>query len=218
MEQAIVLLSGGVDSAVALWWAKARGWDVHPLTFEYFGRPKKEDEAMQALVARAGVRPVRHVALPFLQEIDDLRKERAIGNARLLESPEGYIPARNLIFYSLAAYHAEIDGIRYIVGGHNGTDPEAFPDAGPRFFESLNRILRRSLWSSKTTPVEAVIPLSGKSKADVVRMGVAMGVPFGVTWSCYWNRPVHCGTCQSCRERKEAFAAAGAADPASYEA
>lgn len=217
MEQAIVLLSGGVDSAVALWWAKAQGWDVRPLTFEYFGRPRRENTAIDALVARAGIRPARRVDLPFLKEIDDVRKE-GLPNRVLLASPEGYIPARNLIFYSLAAYHAEIDGARYIVGGHNGTDPEAFPDSSPAFFETLNRVFHASLWAASKTPVETVIPLSGKPKEDVVRMGLAMDVPFEVTWSCYWDRDRHCGTCASCRERRAAFAATGTRDPVPYDA
>ena len=217
LARAIVLLSGGVDSAVALWWAKGRGWDVEPLTFSYFGRPRNEDVAIDALVVRAGVRPPRHVDLPFLKEVDDLRKE-GFGNRVLVDSPEGYIPARNLIFYSLAAYFAELEGVRYLVGGHNGIDPEAFPDASPQFFQHLNRVFGMSLWSAERTPVEAVIPLSGKPKDEVVRMGLSMEVPFEVTWSCYWDRDRHCGTCASCRERKGAFAAAGAVDPVAYDA
>ncbi len=216
MERAIVLLSGGVDSAVALWWAKARGWEVRPLTFDYYGRPKRERTAIQALVERAGVRPVRSVELPFLREVDDLRPS-GFENRALNESPEGYIPARNLVFYSLAAYYAELDGVRYLVGGHNGTDPESFPDASPKFFDHLNRVFGMSLWSYADAPVEVVIPLSGKSKEEVLRLGQHLGVPFELTWSCYWDQDVHCGTCASCRERREAFEAIGVKDPVAYE-
>lgn len=217
MERAIVLLSGGVDSAVTLWWAKKQGWDVHPLTFDYFGRPRREHTATEALVKRAGVRPIRYVDLPFLKEVDDLR-EGGLENAALEASPEGYIPARNLIFYSLAAYFAELDGTHYLVGGHNGTDPESFPDASPKFFQFLNSVFELSLWSSDRSPVQVVVPLGGKSKEDVLRMGRDMGVPFELTWSCYWDRDTHCGTCVSCRERREAFAAIGMKDPVPYEA
>ena len=73
MERAIVLLSGGIDSAVTLWWAKARGWDLRPLTFDYFGRPKREHGAITALTQQVGVENARHVELPFLKEVDDLR-------------------------------------------------------------------------------------------------------------------------------------------------
>ncbi len=216
MDRAIVLLSGGIDSAVALWWAKSQGWDVRPLTFDYFGRPKREHAAIRALVGRATVGPVRSVRLPFLKEVDDLRPS-GFENAALNESPEGYIPARNLIFYSLAAYYAELDGTRYLVGGHNGTDPESFPDASPRFFEHLNGLLGMSLWSYKRSPAEVVLPLAGKPKEDVLRLGRRLGVPFELTWSCYWDQDTHCGTCVSCTERRGAFAAVGLEDPVPYE-
>ncbi|TMA00774.1 MAG: 7-cyano-7-deazaguanine synthase [Methanobacteriota archaeon] len=215
MERAIVLLSGGVDSAVALWWAKKQGWDIRPLTFDYFGRPKRENGAVRALTSQAETAPIRHVDLPFLKEVDDLRKE-GFENRILLDSPEGYIPGRNLIFYGLAGYYAELDAARYLVGGHNGVDPESFPDSSPKFFNFLNSMFHLSLWSYDKAPVQILVPLSGKSKEEVVRMGLEMNVPFDVTWSCYWDRAVHCGTCVSCRERKEAFSAVGVEDPVEY--
>jgi 7-cyano-7-deazaguanine synthase len=216
MDRAIVLLSGGVDSAVTLWWAKAQGWDVQPLSFDYFNRPRREHTAVDALVARAGVRPIRYVDLPFLKEVDDLRPA-GFANPILKDSPEGYIPARNLIFYGLAAYYAELEGTRYIVGGHNGIDPESFPDASPKFFNFLNSVYHLSLWSYPKSPLQVLVPLSGKTKEDVVRMGLKDNVPFDVTWSCYWDRDLHCGTCVSCVERKAAFAAVGVPDPVPYE-
>lgn len=216
MDRAIVLLSGGIDSAVALWWAREQGWDVQPLTFDYYGRPKREHAAIEGLVRRAGVHRVRTVDLPFLKEVDDLRPT-GFENAALNESPEGYVPARNLIFYGLASYFAELAGARYLVGGHNRADPESFPDAGPKFFDQLNRLLGMSLWSYRQSPVEVVVPLREKSKEDVLRLGRQLGVPFELTWSCYWDQPVHCGTCISCTERREAFAAIGIEDPVPYE-
>ena len=217
MERAIVLVSGGVDSAVGLWWARAQGWEVRPLTFDYFGRPKRELAAVADLVERAGVRPVRTVDLPFLKEVDDLRPS-GFENRALAESPEGYIPARNLFFFSLAAYYAELDAARHLVGGHNAADPAAFPAASPRFFDHLNQLFGMSLWSYERSPLEVVLPLRGRSKEEVVRMGRSLGVPFELTWSCYWDRDAPCGTCVSCTERREAFAAAGLEDPAPYPA
>jgi 7-cyano-7-deazaguanine synthase len=215
-ERAIVLLSGGVDSAVTLWWAKQQGWQIRPLTFDYFGRPRREQDAVQHLTSRAGTEAVRQVSLPFLKEVDDLKKE-GFENRTLLQAPEGYIPGRNLIFYGLAGYFAEIESARYILGGHNGIDPESFPDSSPKFFNFLNSVFHLSLWSYNASPVKILVPLSGKSKEDVVRLGLEMKVPFDLTWSCYWDRSVHCGTCVSCRERREAFAKVGVKDPVEYE-
>jgi 7-cyano-7-deazaguanine synthase len=217
MDRAIVLLSGGVDSAVTLWWATRQGWKIRPLTFDYFGRPRRERDAVKDLTSRVGSDPVRQVDLPFLKEIDDLRKE-GLDNRKLLQAPEGYIPGRNLIFYGLAGHYAELDGARYILGGHNGIDPESFPDSSPKFFNFLNSMFHLSLWSYDASPVQILIPLSGKSKEEVVRLGLDMKVPFDQTWSCYWDREVHCGTCVSCRERREAFEKVGVEDPVPYEA
>src|SRR5438046_1454169 len=143
---------------------------------------------------------------------------RGFENRYLLDSPEGYIPGRNLIFYGLAGYYAELDAVQYIIGGHNGIDPESFPDSSPKFFNFLNSVFHLSLWSYDKSPVKILVPLSGKSKEDVIRMGLAMDVPFEVTWSCYWDKAVHCGICVSCRERREAFAQVGIEDPVEYEA
>src|SRR2546426_2300221 len=111
MERAIVLLSGGIDSAVTLWWAKQQGWDIRPLTFDYFGRPRREHDAVLALTSRIVTGPVRRVDLPFLKEVDDLRKE-VLENRELLESPEGYIPGLNLIFYGRPGHFAELHPVR----------------------------------------------------------------------------------------------------------
>ena len=216
-EKAIVLLSGGIDSAVSLWWARAKGWDVRPLTFHYHRRPPQEVVATRNLLKTSGLGGLREIDLPFLREVDDLRSG-SLENEVLRGSPEGYIPARNMVFYSLAAYEAEPLGARWVIGGHNGSDPEAFPDASPKFFNFFNSMYRLGLWSYPKTPVQILLPLSGKSKVDVVRLGLDLGVPLELTWSCYWDREKHCGKCASCTERREAFAALGIRDPLEYEA
>ena len=213
--RALVLFSGGIDSAVTLWWAKAQGWEVLPLTFHYFRRPDREVRATRRLKDLAGLPALREVELPFLKEVYDLRDE-GVANQLLLESPEGYIPARNMVFYALAAYYAEVEGARWVLGGHNGTDPDSFPDASPKFFNFVNSMYRIGLWSWPKTPVQILLPLSGKSKVEVVRLGRELGVPFEHTWSCYWDGDVHCGVCESCRERRAAFAALGVPDPIAY--
>jgi len=212
--RAILLLSGGLDSAVALWWARAQGYEVLPLTFHYHRRPKAEVAAMRRQLEKVGRPRLREMDLPFLKDAEDLMQTETAVNSLLAKSPEGYIPARNMIFYALAAYQAEVENASLVIGGHNGLDPETFPDSSPKFWNSLNGLYRLGIWSYAASPVQVVQPLSGKDKAAVVRMGIGLGVPFEDTWSCYWDGEAHCGTCPSCLERKEAFAGAGFDDPA----
>jgi 7-cyano-7-deazaguanine synthase len=203
--QAIVLLSGGLDSAVAMYWSKSQGWDVIPAEFEYHERPERERRACRDLRSQAGIRDLITIPIPFLREISDISPPE-LNNPMLTRAPQGYIPLRNLIFYSLAAYHAEIRGARYIVGGHNRTDCESFPDAGEAFWEQLNRILGLAIWSHAAIHTEIVLPLLKLGKAEVIRLGYRLGVPFDLTWSCYYNADQPCGTCESCLERAQAFA------------
>lgn len=214
-KRAVVLLSGGIDSAVSLWWTQAQGWNAMALTFNYFRRPEKEKEATEALVRRIGNCVLRQVDLPFLREVVDVEDSRP-GKRALSKAPEGYIPARNMIFYSIAASEAEIWNAEHVVGGHNGSDPETFPDSDPRFFERLNRLYEFGLWSYPKKRTRIVLPLMKKSKEDVVKLGLSLGVPFELTWSCYWDGQSHCGKCPSCVERIGAFEKIGVGDPVPY--
>jgi 7-cyano-7-deazaguanine synthase len=137
-------------------------------------------------------------------------------NPRLPSAPEGYVPARNLVFYALALNQAEILGARYVIGGHNSGDSHVFPDASPRFFSAVNELGRIGLWSWEASPVEVIVPLSGLTKERVLQLGLELGVRFEHTWSCYGDGPVHCGVCESCRERQEAFRNIGSMDPVPY--
>ncbi len=210
-DRALVLLSGGLDSAVALYWACSHGWDVHALEFDYHERPAGERRACHALCAHAGIREPLVVPLPFIREVADMLPEM-VTNAALFGAPEGYVPSRNLIFYALAVHHAEIAGARFIVCGHNRTDGERFPDAGVEFWHRLNQILPLAQWSHAAIRTEIVLPLIELGKAEVVKMGQCLRVPFELTWSCYFNAGHPCGTCSSCLERERAFAAAGLRD------
>ena len=213
--RALILLSGGIDSAVSLWWAKGQGWELLPMTVDYHERPAAETRAVRDLLAAANVPRLLQVPLPFLKEMSDL-KEDGLANPLLARAPDAYIPARNLIFYALAGYYAETLGAPLIVGGHNGIDPETFPDSSPDFFAHVNSLYRLGLWSYPAAPVSIKLPLSGKPKEEVVKMGLQLAVPFERTWSCYFDGDRHCGRCPSCVERREAFRRLGVSDPVAY--
>ncbi len=213
--RALVLLSGGLDSAVCLWWARTQGWDLLPMTVNYHERPAAEVRAVRDLLAAVGTRDLLQVPLPFLKEVDDLKRD-GLENPLLADAPDAYIPARNMIFYALAGYYAETLGTPLVVGGHNGIDPETFPDSSPDFFTHVNSLYRLGLWSYPRNQVSIKLPLAGRPKEEVVTMGLKLGVPFERTWSCYYDGDRHCGRCPSCLERKDAFRGVGLTDPVPY--
>jgi 7-cyano-7-deazaguanine synthase len=202
-SRALVLLSGGVDSAVSLYWALSQGWNLATIECEYYMRPDRERQACRRLRAHAAVQETISVPLDFVREVADLPS--GLISPALAGAPEGYIPSRNLLFYSLAAYYAELGGRGIIVGGHNRTDSESFPDAGERFFVQLNDLLRLSMWSHPKILTRIVLPLIDMDKSQVIKLGKSLGVPFELTWSCYYDAEVPCGTCESCVERRSAF-------------
>lgn len=189
MPRSLVLFSGGLDSAVALWWTLREGHDVVPLSYRYRGRPAKEARAARDLAARAGLTLVE-ADLPFLSEPEP----PAPG------TPRGYIPARNAVFYAVACYHAETLGCELIVGGHNADDASRFADARAPFFARLEGVLADGLLGDGRAP-RLVMPLAALSKLDVVRMGREMAVPLALAWSCYEDGEAPCGFCPACQER-----------------
>lgn len=207
--RALVLLSGGIDSTVACWWALDQGYEVRALTLNYFKRPPPEQRATRRIAEEAGV-GLTELDLPWLRELED-PEHPLLDNPGLADAPEGYVPARNPIVYAIAAHVAEIVGAETIVGGHNDVDPERFPDASAGFFERFGDLLSDSLASGMELGIEQ--PLLGLSKREVVEEGLRLGAPLEASWSCYERGPEPCGECPSCRTRREAFQAAGIEDP-----
>lgn len=209
--RAVVMLSGGVDSTVALFWARSEGLEVLPVSIEFDGRPRREVEAVRRIVMTAGAGPLARLPLPFVRLARDLPSYKNLPRA----VPYGYIPLRNLMFYTLAAYHADANGARYVIGGHLKDDSIDFPDASPTYFGQMNALIQRSTdgWSAAGPP-EVLLPLSGSRKEDVVRIGRKLGAPFELTWSCWIDGDKPCGSCVSCKDRAEAFERAGMKDPA----
>ncbi len=206
MRRALVLTSGGLDSTVALWWARREGYDVAPLTFHYPGRPRGEKRATREIVALAGLEAIE-AELPFLHEASDADAARR--QSRFRGAPPGYIPARNALFYAAACYHANVLGCEAVVGGHNAEDAARFPDASRRFFADLESLLHRGLWTAPGVPAPRLeMPLLGLDRAGVLALGAELKAPIDATWSCYEDGEGPCGVCPACLQRGPASATA----------
>jgi 7-cyano-7-deazaguanine synthase len=203
--QALALVSGGIDSTVALWWALDQGYEVHALTMHYFKRPPPERQATETITELAGVE-LTAIEMPWMRELED-PVHPLLDNPALADAPEGYVPARNPILYALAAHVAEIVGAETVVGGHNGVDPERFPDASASFFERFGDLMADSLHSDVDLTIEQ--PLLGLDKTEVVERGLERGAPVEASWSCYELGPDPRRECPACEERARAFQAAG---------
>jgi len=206
---AVIMLSGGLDSTVALWWARSNDIEVLPISIEFGGRPRGELAAVESIARAAMVGPVSRMPLPFVR----LAAQLPAYKDPKRPFPLGYIPLRNLLFYTLAAYHADAHGARYVVGGHLKEDSMEFPDATPAYFDEMNSLFRRSTDGfNRSGAPEVLLPLVGMTKTEVVRLGAELGAPFELTWSCWVDGQSPCGKCIACKDRAEAFEKAGLRD------
>ncbi|MFX1455207.1 MAG: 7-cyano-7-deazaguanine synthase QueC [Promethearchaeota archaeon] len=210
-NRAVILISGGIDSATALYWAINQGYNPIALSFNYRYRPEKEINASSILSKNLGVEIIE-IPIDFMQEAIDLRLEGKPAPSAV-NAPEGFIPSRNLIFYSIAAYYAEIYGCKYIIGGHIKTDPKKFPDASPSYFKSLEKLINKGKHSKDKTVIKILLPLINKNKVEVLKLAIELQVPLDLTWSCYNDDVKPCGRCSSCNSRKEAFSRLHYHDP-----
>ena len=220
MKQAVVLLSGGLDSMVCAALAREAGYSVVALTLDYNQRHRVELDAARRIAAELAE---RHVLLPL-----DLR---AFGGSALtsdIEVPKGgvgegipvtYVPARNTIFLSLALGLAEAIGARDIFIGVNALDYSGYPDCRPEFvagFEKLANLATKA--GIEGDPFRLHAPLQDMTKADIAREAVRLGLDAGLSHSCYDPAPdgAACGECDACQLRAKGFAEAGIADPTVY--
>ena len=221
MRSAVVLLSGGLDSYTAAAMVRAEGFRLHALTVRYGQRHAREIAAARAVAA--GLHVERHVELDVdlaafggssLTGDAPVPKDRAITPG---EIPSTYVPARNTVFLSLALGWAEVLGTTDIVIGVNALDYSGYPDCRPEYiaaFEHLAGLATRAGVEGARFTVHA--PLLSLSKADIIRRGVALGLDYGLTHSCYDPDPSGrpCRRCDSCVLRATGFAQAGVVDPA----
>ncbi|MCX5796939.1 MAG: 7-cyano-7-deazaguanine synthase QueC [Elusimicrobia bacterium] len=221
MKRAVVLLSGGLDSATALYWARAKGYKPTALTVHYGQRHVRELQAARALARRAGADwvPVR-LSLPWLKAsslVDRKKRLPEISASRIGKGPipSTYVPGRNTVFLSLAVSLADAAGAEAVVIGSNAQDFSGYPDCRPEFnaaFQKTARLGTRRGAEGKRLALLA--PLQRLDKAGIVRLARRLKVPLELTWSCYAGGQRPCGRCDSCKLRARGFAAAGVKDPA----
>jgi 7-cyano-7-deazaguanine synthase len=223
MTRTVVLLSGGLDSATALAVAQSRGDECHTLAFDYGQRHRAELAAARRVSAALGAKSHRELALP----IGELGGS-ALTDARLAVPEHGgsgipitYVPARNTVFLSLALAYAEVLDADKIVIGVNALDFSGYPDCRPEFVAAFERLARLATKRGvEGRPVGIDAPLVALTKREIIGLGQALGVDYASTVSCYQAdaQGRACGRCDSCRLRREGFAAAGLADPTRYQA
>ena len=219
---AVVLVSGGLDSATCLAIARSEGHDCHALSFSYGQRHSAELAAAARVSERLGARQhrVMNIDLAAFGGSALTDASIAVPEAPTAGIPVTYVPARNTVFLSLALAWAEVLGARDIYIGVNAVDYSGYPDCRPEFvaaFEKMANLATRA-GVEGTAPVRIRTPLISLTKAEIIRRGTELGVAFEDTVSCY-QADVEgraCGRCDSCRLRREGFIAAGLADPTRY--
>jgi 7-cyano-7-deazaguanine synthase len=215
-KKAIVLLSGGLDSATTLYYAKAGGYDVRALIFDYGQRHRREIAAARAVARSAGVPfEVVKISMPWKgSALLDLSVRVPSHGVKKNSIPPTYVPARNIIFLSFAASFAEAVGARDVFIGANAVDYSGYPDCRPKFFKAFQAALDQGLKTGvEHKGIRILTPLVDMTKAGIVRLGKKLGVPFAKTWSCYNGAGNVCGVCDSCRLRAKGFLDAGVVDP-----
>ncbi len=236
---AIVLLSGGLDSATVAAHAVREGHEVRAITIGYGQRHVRELRSARAIAERLGI-PLLEVDAAFYaklashsaltdQALHDLPQNREQANMSL-DIPITYVPLRNTFFVTLAAAALEsrllelierdgvapatLQGAIYV--GANAIDYSGYPDCRPEFYDEIAQVLRlgSKVGTAYNVPMRIEAPIIAMTKADIVRYAVELGAPIELTWSCYAGDEVPCGTCDSCVLRANGFRDAGIADPA----
>ena len=222
MKSAVVLVSGGLDSATVLAMAVAGGWRCHALSVDYGQRHRSELDAAAQVARSLGA--VEHRVARV--ELD------VFGGSALTDSsievpskpttgiPVTYVPARNTVFLALALAHAEVTGSDAIFTGANAVDYSGYPDCRPEFLAAFERLANLATKRAvEGQPVRIEAPVVGMTKAEIVRHGHELGVDFALTVSCYNADGAGraCGRCDSCRFRREGFEAAGIPDSTRYQ-
>lgn len=221
-RKAVVLLSGGLDSATVLAMAQHSGYECLALSFDYGQRHNAELAASASIADAANVLDHRTMRIDFA----------GIGGSALTDDsidvpehggdgiPVTYVPARNTVFLSMALGWAEVANAEAIFIGVNAVDYSGYPDCRPAFIEAFQQLATLATKAGvEGSPIEICTPLLSLSKADIIRTGMKLGVDYSMTVSCYSadDQGRACGRCDACRLRADGFASAGISDPTRYQ-
>lgn len=219
-ERAVILVSGGMDSATAVYEAMDRGFDPYFLHTSYGQRTaEKEYDCARQLAAETEADEFLHVETSHLARIgaSSLTDESmAVPDADMDSDavPTSYVPFRNANLLSMAVSYAEANGCSAVFIGAHSEDFSGYPDCRPEFFDAFQTVIDRGTKSDSEITLQA--PFVEWSKSDIAKRGLDLGVPFEITWSCYRDEAPACGTCDACAFRLEAFRSAGERDPIEY--
>jgi 7-cyano-7-deazaguanine synthase len=219
-DGAVILLSGGLDSATCLYWARARGWRLTALNVHYGQRHAREARSALALARAAGAKLVQvRLKLPWLKASSLVDPGKKLPNLPLSKIgrggiPSTYVPGRNTILLSLAVSLAETEMATQVIIGSNSLDYSGYPDCRPKFNHAFERVAGLGTKAgTEDRGVSITAPLIRMDKAAIVRLAVRLGVPLRHTWSCYQGGARPCGVCDSCKLRAKGFAEAEVLDP-----
>ena len=216
-------MSGGLDSTTCMGMAKENGYELYPITFHYGQKHNREVEQAKKVAEYYSAPDHRIVNISFLNQIggsaltdDSIDVPTDMDED---EIPVTYVPARNMIFLSLASAYAEVIGAEAIYIGVSAVDYSGYPDCRPEFIESMNETVNLATKAGATgSEMRIETPLINLTKADTVSEGLRLSVPYELTTSCYNGEEEACGECDSCRLRLKGFEEAGAVDPIPYKA
>lgn len=211
-KKAVVLLSGGLDSTTTLYIARRQGYNITCLIFDYGQRHEREIEAAKRIAG--GPYKIIRFKLPWggSSLLDRKMKIPRGRSLRDIQSgiPSTYVPARNTLFLAFAISCAEAIGAEKIFIGANCLDFSGYPDCRPDYFKAYEKLISQG---TKVGRIKIEAPLLKKTKAEIIRIGTSIGVPYNLTWSCYMGGKRPCGECDSCVLRAKGFGEAGIPDP-----
>lgn len=221
-KKAVILLSGGLDSTTAVYLAKSKGYEVYTIAFDYGQRHDKELNLAKEISKKVGAKEHKVVKLNMNAwggsaltdeniEVPDFTGEGEI--------PVTYVPARNMIFLSIAASYAEALGAQSIFIGVSEVDYSGYVDCRQEFLDAMEVAINKGtvMGAEEGKKIKIEAPFIDMTKTEEIELGVKLGVDYGMTWSCYKGGEKACGICDSCQLRLNAFKKAGLEDPIEYE-